>query len=527
MLTRRDFLSTAIAASAVSRVALPSLVMANDLPSTLSNARDQFINYIYSVANSSGMAPTQRLILNNLILPLDVDASTPYFNDELFRLYADSTFTGGIEQLQQSTPAGQAARFSFQYKTLVQDASYAIDQNHPEIANTLDELNKKLQSATTALNNKLTELDTSWSTIAAARGLKSGTNQYFLEQITWQGQVHYRDQISSFSQDITKIVGQLNSARRKVYSPSERAVLNNIEFLTDAYDMARPWYAQVEIEQKEAGNPIIATMLGDAHTLNPGMFDIGPLILPQGRLSVFLNAPAGTHGFDTGTQSHQLTQEQRAWAASGGFSFAGWSIGGSGGGSSGFSNEVNTLNSVKINFDNIAEYKIVRAGWFQPGVLKDPDVRKLLKDRSEFDNLQYVAISLVLVRGTSIILKFSRSVNSSNWSKSNFEASGGASFLGFGFSAGGGSNSSNYNVNNSSDWTTVKFVDAPSLVRVIGVRVEPFIPATRSRGVLDEEILDSSATLKDALEKLNRGEITYMEFQDLKVRALIASARLQ
>lgn len=517
---KSSFLAIIIVAFYFTSYVLPA--SASDLPTTLNNARDQFINYIYSIANASGMAPTQRLILNNLILPLDIDSSTPYFNDELFRLYGDATFTGGIEQLQQSTPAGQAERFSFQYKTLVQQAGYEIDQNHPEIANSLAELNKELDTASTALNKKIADLDASWSAIATARGLKTGTNEYALEQITWQGEIHYRDQVATLSRAVTRIISQINQTRRKVYTASERAVLDNIEWLSDAYEMARPWYAQVEIEQKEAGNPVSSTMLNDAHTLNPGMFDIGPLILPQGNLNSFLTTPAGKFGFDTGTQSYDLTQEASSWAASGGVSWGGWSIGGSGGGSSSYSNEVKTLNSISINFDNIAEYKITRGGWFQPGVLKDPYVQKILNGRPELDNLHYVAVSLVLVRGTNITLKFSKSVNASRWSQQSFGASGGASFMGFGFSVGGGSNSSSYKVSNSADWTTVSFVDSPSVVRVIGVRVEPYLtPAVTNPLVATEAVLvRSDSNLKAALERFNKGKMTYLEFQEMKIKAL-------
>jgi hypothetical protein len=99
---------------------LPNAAHANDLPSSLQHARDQFINYIISLAQAQGIAPTQQLVLNSLILPLDLSTDTPYYNDELFRLYADSTFSAGVQAIQRSTPASQAARFSFQYQTLVQ-----------------------------------------------------------------------------------------------------------------------------------------------------------------------------------------------------------------------------------------------------------------------------------------------------------------------------------------------------------------------------------------------------------------------
>jgi hypothetical protein len=502
---------------------LPSIGQANDLPTSLKNARDQFINYIISIADGAQtIAPTQQLVLNSLILPLDLSTDTPYFNDELFRLYADSTFSkGGVQQIQRTTPASQAARFSFQYQTLVQQAGYQIDQNHPEIQNSLNDLSTQLDVATTALDNRLASLDADWEKIANGRGLKPGSNDYLLQQITWQAQVRYGDQISRLSQNIDKINSQIAQVRRKVYTPSEQAVLDNLEYLGSAYAMARPWFAQVEIEQKQAGAPITALMLGNVQNLNPGMFDEAPLILPQGNLSTFLTAPAGNFGFDTGHWSYQLSQGASSWAASGGVSFSGWSVGGGGSGSSSFSRSMTTLNQITLSFDNIAEYMITRGGWFQPGVLQDPKVQKVLGGRPEFSNLQYVAVSLILVRGTKLTLKFSQAANSSDWSQRSFAASGGVSFMGFGFSAGGSNSSSSYTVNNSADWTTVNIIDAPSTVRVIGARVEPFIPvAPTATPTADAELAKFDANFGADLKKFNSGQLSYVELQNSKITAL-------
>jgi hypothetical protein len=384
-------------------------------------------------------------------------------------------------------------------------------------------LNTQLDAATTAPDNKLASLDAAWSQIATARALTPGSNNYLLQQIAWQAQVRYGDQISTLSQNIDKITSQIAQVRRKVYTPSEQAVLDNLGFLGSAYAMARPWFAQVEVEQKQAGAPITALMLGDVHNLNPGMFDEGPLILPQGNLLTFLNAPAGNFGFDTGHQSYQLSAGASSWAASGGVSFAGWSVGGGGSGSSSFSHSMSTLNSVTLSFDNVAEYMVSRGGWFQPGVLLDPNIQKLLVGRPEFSSLQYVAVSLILVRGTKLTLKFSQAANSSDWSQRSFAASGGASFMGFGFSVGGGSSSSSYTVNNSSDWTTVNIIDAPSTVRVIGARVEPFIPLVpTATPASDAELAKINDAFAADLKKFDTGQSSYIDLQKSKVTALKA-----
>jgi hypothetical protein len=42
------------------------------------------------------MAPQQKVILNSTIMPFEIAADTPFYNDELFREYADRRFSGGV-----------------------------------------------------------------------------------------------------------------------------------------------------------------------------------------------------------------------------------------------------------------------------------------------------------------------------------------------------------------------------------------------------------------------------------------------
>src|ERR1700679_1462357 len=98
MISRRKFLATSSACAAVPFFgAFQPMLADNTPPPALVNAKAQFYNFLKTIA--SGLANQQNIVLNSTILPFDIAADTPFYNEELFREYADRTFTGGVEGL--------------------------------------------------------------------------------------------------------------------------------------------------------------------------------------------------------------------------------------------------------------------------------------------------------------------------------------------------------------------------------------------------------------------------------------------
>src|SRR5262249_22312132 len=193
-------------------------------------------------------------------------------------------------------------------------------------------------------------------------------------------------------------------------------------------------------------------ILANPRNLVPAMFDSSPLVLPIGDLRKFLK-DRGERSFDTLSTSFQLDESSRRWNASGGGSFLFWSAGGGASGSSSMSNSVSKMSSLSVSFQNLSEYLAERAQWFNPGVLQDPKLQTLVESRPEVKNLQYIAVSLIIARGTKVELRFSEAVNTSDWNESSWNAGGGVSFLGFSFGARGGSSSTNYRVTRNANNT--------------------------------------------------------------------------
>jgi hypothetical protein len=159
------------------------LLLADDLPASLKNAKDQFYNWLLTWTQGQGMADSQKLVLNSLILPFDIATDTPFHNDEIFRQYADRTFHGGTENITGSAPASMAERFSSQYQAVLNQAAQRVDQNHPEIKHKLAQLRADQAAATKAYTEKITDLETQWGKVAAARALIRDTPEYALERV--------------------------------------------------------------------------------------------------------------------------------------------------------------------------------------------------------------------------------------------------------------------------------------------------------------------------------------------------------
>jgi hypothetical protein len=514
------FAFLAVCSVAISQGMLSSSAHGEDLPPALVHAKAQFYLFLRSIAQAEGIAPQQNVVLNSTIMPFDIAADTPFYNDELFREYADRTFRGGVEGLEANAAAFLAERFSSQYRAVMDILTAQIDQNHPEIQSSLTELRAQQDAATQALLEKLIWFDQQWSPIAASRGLVAGTVLYNLQYSTWLGEVRYQDQIQTYIANLDAVDSHIDSVRRRVYSPSELSALENFSQLSTAYNVARPWTANIERSFRQSGTPLTELLLADPKNLVPSMFDSSPLVLPVGDLISFLSA-TGLRSFDTSTSDFHLDTASSSWNASGGGTFFGYSLGGGGSGSSTVTHSVSKMSSLSISFKNISEYLADRSAWFNPGVLQDPNMYKLVKDRPELEKLQYIAVSLIIARGTTLVLKFSEAVTASDWSQQAFAANGGVSFMGFSFGAQGGSSSSKYTVDTSSDGTTVTIQDGDQVARVLGVRVEPFLKAAPPQQVIHalQMLPSDSPALAVDLKSLRKGTLSYLEYQKRRLAA--------
>ncbi|MBF9234438.1 hypothetical protein [Microvirga alba] len=500
--------------SAVALGGLTKGASAEDLPAALADLHAQYYNFLKALISSPNIQ-NPLIVLNNTITPFDADVQTPYFNQELFRLYSDQTYSSPYTSFIKPGAMNHSGRFSTLYKDAISIAASQVDQNHPEIAQVVTDLQGRRDDAQRAFSAKDNQFNDQWAAVAKDRGLQAGTREYALNYLKWLEDVRYADQMADYSTALDRLNAQIAAVRRSKYTPSELALLDNLDALQSSFDIARPRYAQTEIDMAASGERLTDLRLADPHQTPGALFDRSPLILPMADFRLFLTNQGG-HDFDSRTESKQIGSGSSSWNASGGASFFGWSLGGGGSGSSSSRNEMRSLKGMKISFKNISEIYIDRGQWFNPGVLQDDKVFKLVENLKQLQYLKYVAVSLFVGRGLNLNLELQNSAANSDWSTQSINARGGASLFGFSFGGGGGSSRTSQNFTSNANGTTVTFEDGDQVIRVLGARVEPFLHVPET-----PQALADLGKLRSSVDDLKAGKITYIDFQKQRLRAQV------
>jgi uncharacterized membrane protein YgcG len=482
--------------------------------SPLPNALDIFYQNLIELCQANGFNDnTDRLVLNNTITSFDIAEDTPYFNEGLFRRFADRVYTKGSDEL---APASQADRFSFIYDRLLKTVAVQIDQRHPEIAGKLQELRGVLDRETTKLTDKITDLEAQWDRLARSRGLKADTPNYDLQQIKFFEQIKYVDQINVYSNRITDMVIRIEQVRRAAYTPAETLFLNTVAEMTDSKKISRPLRPSFERTTVESRNDLF---WADPKRNPESLCDISLPLYPLGDLQNFLKAQGTRQPFSVTKTSTVTRHHDEAWGASAGgsISFFGIGIGGSGsgGGGSGFTNTVSTADGLMIGFENIDEVLIDRGYWFNPPLFDNADLAKLLYAQPDVNRLRFAAASLIICRGLSLSLTSSTDIDDNTWSHQNIAASGGVSFMGFRFGGSGAKQVNDYTVSVSGDKRTVTFKDDSKLCRLLGVRLVDFAKSQPIREMgtkaVNPKMSHSRYISDEALLRLKAKQATYRD----------------
>jgi len=470
--------------------------------SPLKDALDMYYDFVIGISRQNGFQPGKdKMLINNSITSFDIAQDTPYFNEELFRAFADRCFTDSPDTLG---PANRTDRFSYNYDLVVKTAASRIDQKYPQIIARVAQLQSNLTTETDRLTARRAEIARQWKQLMAASGLTENDPTYELKYVTFLNQIRYADQIDQYTKNIDMILAGIDAIRRTVYSDTEQRLLDVVYALNKTANVARPRRPNLE---RTVPN-INELTFSDPDKLDPHIFDIAPAAYPLGDLVAFLKK-SGSRKLSIGKTFTGTYRHDQTWSAggSGRFSLFGFSVGGGGGGggSSSFTQTISKSNGIDISFENVSDYLIDRDVWFNPSLFQNEELLKSFSKIPGYSRLQYVSVSLVIARGTSLTMKFDAGVDTNSWSKQNFEANGGVSILGFSFGGGGGSSRYDSTVEVSGDKKSVTFKDDPELTRVLGVRLERLTPQPAGITSVDNQ-----------LAKLLAGDIDYLQYQNTK-----------
>lgn len=469
--------------------------------SPLTQALDIYYDDLIKLCKQNGYADKDKMLMNNTITSFDIAADTPFYNEEIYRAFADRVFKTSPDDLGTTF---RADRFSKHYQQLIFVAASHIDQQYEKIVPRVTELQQKLDDQTTKLTEKIATINGQWADLAKKLGLTQDTNDYELRYVNYLEQIRYADQIDQYSKNIDMIDGSIDAVRRSAYSATEQVILDNLAELSSTKMISRPVRPNFERTTKDVTELMFANP-----SYRSGMFDVSPYTLPLGDLTAFLKN-SGPRDIAISKEHREVQQHDKSWSGGGGgsFSFFGIGVGGSAGGSgsSSYVKQMKATNGIAIHFDNIAEVLVDRTGWFNPAIFEDEKLRKVFERIPGYDKLQYVSVSLIIARGLTLTLTFDSQVDETQWSKQAFSASGGVSFMGYRFGGSGASSRYDYNMTVDGDKKSVTFKDDPQLTRLLAVRVEPLVaPPT---GV---------ASVDDSLALFKNGTINYLDFQKRRI----------
>ena len=492
-LTRREAMLSAAAIALMPTIARADTVIGvKDSP--LPQALEIYYDFIARIAGIDPTSPRDRFVMGNTITSFDIRETTPYFNENLFRSFADRNYDTSPDFIG---PANTADRFSSLYQDVIVGAADQIDQRHPEIVPKLQELKEAIGRRTEALASTNKKIEDAWKKTADGSGLKPDDKNYDVKHIAFLENVHYASQIKQDSDDIAALILRRDQVRRSVYTAPERSLLNCAVHLEESYKLARPRRANLELTS--AQKTINDYFLGDQSNWNSSL-EIGPEVLPLGDLTLFLKS-TGVRSLTISASNTTTTHHDSAWGGSAGGSFGFFGIGGSGGGSgsssNSYTNTVKKSQKLQLDFMNIAEVLVDRGEWFNSALFDSPDLHKLFEKNPSLNRLKNVSVSLVIGRGLTLTLFTSDQIDANSWSSENIRGSGGVSFMGFSFGGSASSSNNSYTVSVTENGTALKFQDDASYCRVLGVRTSPINRATFVEPALTTATTPSTAARLD------------------------------
>jgi hypothetical protein len=477
--------------------------------SPLQQALDAYYSFLFDLLKRPGVE--DKLLVNGTINSFDIAQDTPFYNEGLFRNFADRVFMGSPQGLG---PANRADRFSTHYEQIVRIAASTIDQKHPDILDRVSVLSRELDTQTGKLGDKIQAIEGKWQEICAHGGPKPTDPDYDLRHIAYLESVRYADQVQVYSDNIDSLISQIDATRRAVYSQSEQTLLDTVNDLTQTKKVARPRRPTLE-----RGRKVDEITFADPTVRIEAICDISPSAFPMGDLVAFLKN-TGSRALNISKTTVAQRKHDSQWSVGGSarYSIFGISIGGGGGGSgaSGYQQDISKLASLDISFENIDDIGVDRDMWFNPGVFQNADLAKMLGNIGGIDRLQYASESLVLARGLKLTLHFDSQLSDSAWSKETINGSGGVSVFGFSFGGSGSSETHDFSSTISGDKKSVTFADDSQLTRLLGVRLETFW--TPKRVLLRNGEIAMAPQVKSAFDAYMEGKIGLLDFQEAKFR---------
>lgn len=457
----------------------------------------------------------QPLLLNNTITTFDINEEAPFYTQGVFRLFADRKFN--VSPVDLGT-AIQADRFSRSYEDIIGIASTQIDATlDADIAQKIQNYSKEIRRVMKDVVQYEISVNEDWTKIADSENLKPNDPRYTLRQLNFLESIFYADVKKEFETEIQSYRIAINKLRSSAYSPAQQKLIRSYNELAETYKIARPW--ETNFEKTVPGVNVLT--FADPKVRIQSLCDVSPKTFPASvDLVKFKLGKDNIRNITVEENTVHNELHTRTWGAGGGGSFSAFGIsvggGGSSSGSSSYKKDFSSLKSFEMGFSDIAEVYVDRGLWFDPSLFSNTELKPIFDSIPGARDLKYVSVSLIIARGLTLKVNFNEKLDTEQWSKKTFAARGGVSVFGFRFGGRGSSTTYDYDFSQSVDKKTVTFKDDPQHCRLIAVRLEKIYHPINDVSNIFNKLNDLE---QDDLQKLIAGEISYADYQSLRINS--------
>ncbi len=476
--------------------------------SPIKNAIDQYYGFLRDLFNPTDI---QNIALNSTLVTFDIVRDAPLYNENVFRSFTDRKIGLSPTEFGPGS-ANFGDRFSERYQEMIEVVVSDIDRNlSEEDQDKIENYKRELRLSERELEEAYLEMNDRWQKYKTDSGITNSDPEILEKQIAYYNTFAFATKLRRIKGDILQAHEDMSFVRMRQYPDQESRILAKLYRFANSeqYKVARP--VNPRLEADDGYDDIKLAQLWIYGNLGAS-FDVGANVRPSGHLENFLDNQ-GKRGFSIRKKVDDVTVHDSHWKTSGSArKWFFWKVSAAVEHKKHYESSIKKVNSIQINFENVAEYWVNRGRWYSSAIFDYGYIKEYLDNHPDTaTDLSYAITSAIIGRGLTITVKFESTEEFETWSK--LDVKGSASFSLFGINVPGGASGYNsYDFHKKVDTAakTVTFVDSSDHCRLLGFRVEKLFETDEESRARD--LLYWEETMEPELEALSSGKISFKEF---------------
>ncbi len=416
------------------------------------------------------------MLLINTITPFDIYDDTPFYNENVYRAYANIVVAASLLVTDPTSGVGLRDRFGHYYERVVKEASGRVERQHltPEARTHILSLENDIDGLRTKRDGKERDLAAAWTLHYQALGLKPNSVEFDLERINYYNSSGIATQVSDIFTEIITKVAEIQRIKEGVV-PNDLRILVTLDSIirSKEYKMYRPPRPQLE----RSGSVTyweLAKFLATARNVTSvgDVVEEGEQILPFTNLGGIFGA--GERSFTIKKGVTDIERHDLDWSVSGsGRKFGIFKAKASASYSRKIEESLKSTNEISVSFANVDEFLVNRRDWYDASIFAIPVVRDVLEsNRILADNTRNAITSVFVGRGTAVGFKFEEKTHYQEIRDIKGKIGGSATIGFLNFGGKGNYHKYDFELEDREQEQTITFKDGPEVCRVLGYRVD-------------------------------------------------------